>query len=81
MMLVCSAKSIFQNQIEGTVVLQLTISSFGSIEDTLVKKSLGYGCDEEATRLVKEGPKWNPAKADGNSVESKVRVKVKFKMD
>lgn len=70
-----------ENEIEGTVVLQLTIDIDGSISNIDIKKSLGYGCDEEAVRLIVEGPTWSAARKDGNRVEDKVRVKVKFKID
>jgi TonB family protein len=67
--------------IEGKVVLKLTISSSGAIKDIEVKRSLGYGCDEEAIRLVREGPNWNNARRGDDPIESTVRVKVKFKLD
>jgi len=70
--------SAIKNKIEGTVVLQLTIASDGLIDQVEIKKSLGYDCDTEAIRLVKEGPDWNPAKKDGMNVEDKVKVKVRF---
>jgi TonB family protein len=68
------------NGIEGNVILELTISPLGKISNIDIKKSLGYGCDDEALRLMNEGPKWNSAKNDGVAVEGKVRVKVKFKL-
>lgn len=68
-----------ENDIEGTVVLELTISSNGSITNIDLKKSLGYGCDEEAIRLVNEGPKWSGTERNGSRVEDKVKVRVKFK--
>lgn len=70
-----------ENEIEGTVVLQLTIDIDSSISNIDIKKSLGYGCDEEAIRLVEEGPTWSAARKDGNRVEDKVKIKVKFKLD
>lgn len=69
------------NGIEGKVVLKLTISVEGEIVDAEVKRNLGFGADEEAIRLVKEGPEWHPAKRDGQPVESSVRVNVKFELD
>jgi TonB family protein len=66
--------------IEGRVVLQLTISVIGNIKEIEVKRSLGYGCDEEAIRLIKEGPRWNPATRNGINIETKVRVRVKFEL-
>jgi len=67
------------NGIKGTVILELTISSTGEITDIDIERSLGYGCDEEAIRLIREGPEWISAKRNGNSEEEKVRVRVRFK--
>jgi len=72
-------KAAMEEKIEGTVVLDVTISVNGTIEKIAIKKSLGYGCDQEAIRLVQEGPKWNPATRNGISVSDEVKVKVKFK--
>lgn len=65
--------------IEGTVVLVATITSDGSVENVTIKKSLGYGCDEEATRLIENGPAWIPATENGINVTSEVKIRVKFK--
>ena len=67
--------------VEGRVVLQLTISRLGKITKIEVKKSLGEGCNEEAIRLINAGPKWKAASQDGHSVETKLRVKVKFELE
>ncbi len=67
-------------KVEGTVKLKLTIGPGGSIDDIEVKKSLGYGLDEEGIRLVKEGPAWQPARQNGVPVEHSVVVKVRFKL-
>ena len=69
-----------KNSIEGTVILRLNISPTGEIERVDIKKSLGFGCDEEAVRLIQEGPDWEPANRDGAAVSDKVSVKVKFKL-
>ena len=70
-----------RNNIEGTVILELSIDPTGKIDSIDLKRSVGYGCDEEATRLVREGPDWESAKKGNTSVKDKVRVKVKFKLD
>ncbi|WP_258102645.1 energy transducer TonB [Marinoscillum sp. MHG1-6] len=67
-----------QNEIEGTVKLKLSVSSGGRITNIEVKRSLGFGCDEEAIRLIEEGPKWNPASRDGDPLDSEVTVRIKF---
>ena len=52
--------------IEGVVKLQFKVLANGDIFDVRVVKSLGMGCDEEAVRLIKEGPSW--ASADQKAV-------------
>lgn len=42
-----------ENKIEGTVAVDLDIDVFGDVTDAKIKHKLGYGCDEEAIRLVK----------------------------
>lgn len=67
------------NNIQGRVNLRLTISATGKIDNIEVLKSLGAGCDEEAIRLIKEGPKWEPAKRGETKMESTVKVRIRFK--
>jgi TonB family protein len=64
--------------VRGKVTLQFTVHTDGSLDEFNILKGLGYGCDEEVIRLVKEGPKWNPTTEDNVPVESEVRVRVKF---
>ncbi|HLF62915.1 MAG TPA: TonB family protein [Saprospiraceae bacterium] len=49
--------------IHGTVVLEFDISSDGIPYKFRVVKSIGYGCDDEAIRLIREGPVWKVAGA------------------
>ena len=42
-----------QNKIEGTVSLKYTIDHKGMVIGTHIISGLGYGCDEEAERIVK----------------------------
>ena len=70
-----------QNQIEGNVILEVSINSSGGIQSIDIKRSLGYGCDKEAIRLVEEGPAWESAKRGNTPIEDTVRVKIKFKLD
>jgi TonB family protein len=66
------------NKVKGRVTVQFTVRSDGSLDEFNVIKGLGYGCDEEVMRLVKEGPKWSPTTEDSVPVDSEVRVRVKF---
>ena len=44
--------------IEGEVAIAFQILPNGELTEFKILKSLGYGCDEEAIRLLKQGPKW-----------------------
>lgn len=67
--------------LEGRVILQLTISPTGTITEIEVKRGLSAECDEEAVRLIEEGPRWSPATRDGLNIETTVRVRIKFEME
>lgn len=67
------------NKIKGTVVLEITISKDGTVKNMETVKSIGYGCDAEAKRLITTGPNWTPAVVNGEAIESKRQVKIKFK--
>ncbi len=70
-----------EKKIRGRVTVQFRVSETGTLSNFQIINGLGYGCDEEAIRLIKEGPKWLP-KTEGplkRSVSSTVRIKVRFK--
>lgn len=67
-----------EKKIKGRVLIEFTVGIDGTLDDFSVIRSLGYGCDEEVIRLVKEGPKWFPTTEDEVPVESNVRVRMKF---
>ena len=68
-----------QNNIKGEVELLLTISEDGTIKTIVVINSLGYGCDEEAIRLIQDGPDWNPGTGNNQPIEATTQVKIKFR--
>ena len=66
--------------VEGTVVVTFTIDTAGQVQTPKVRKSLGHGCDEEAVRLVKTMPKWQPALLNGKPVATGKTLEIQFKM-
>ena len=48
--------------LKGTVTLAFYIDKNGNPERITVVKGLCKSVDQEAVRLVKEGPKWTPGK-------------------
>ena len=69
-----------ENKIEGEVVLVLSINSFGSITNIDVEQTLGYGCDDEAIRLIREGPNWVPGTMNNTAIDDKVVIVVPFNL-
>jgi TonB family protein len=65
------------NQIKGKVILNLEVSNNGTVESTSLLKKLGFGCDEESLRLLKD-VQWVPAYQEGEKVRSTIRIAVKF---
>ncbi len=65
-------------KIKGWVTVKFTVRTDGVLDEFSVVKSLGYGCDEEVLRLVKDGPTWTPTLEDNIPVASEVLVKVRF---
>jgi protein TonB len=54
--------------IEGRVVLRFVVSPDGSVGQVEIQRSLDPSCDKEAQRVVKNMPKWQPGKQNGNAV-------------
>lgn len=46
-------QTALQQKIEGTVYIRYTINYKGKVVDTKIITGIGYGCDEEAIRLIK----------------------------
>jgi len=64
-----------QKGIQGVVKLRFTVSEAGKLSNFKVLQSLGYGCDEEAIRLIKEGPAW---KISGDARKVQVEWEIRF---
>ncbi len=72
--------SAIMNGIEGMVVLEFEIDTLGRTGNIRVLKSVGYGLDEEASRLIKEMPAWKPAILRGRKVRCMYRYPVRFRL-
>ncbi len=67
-----------RQKISGQVQIDFQVNPDGSLSDFRVVQGLGAGCDEEAIRVIQEGPKWSPGKANGEPVAKKVSMPVPF---
>lgn len=64
--------------ISGTVFLTFVVERDGSITDVEVLRGVGGGCSEEAVRVVKIMPVWNPGMQFGRFVRVRFTMPVKF---
>jgi len=69
----------YTNGFSGTAYVNFIVETNGNISDVLILKPVGYGCDEEAKRLVSEMTGWQPGEQDGKKVRVRSNVPVYFK--
>jgi len=53
-----------------TVNVRFVVDKEGNISDVRALTSHGFGIEEEAVKVIKRGPKWNPGNQNGRSVNS-----------
>lgn len=67
--------------IGGVVYISFVITSDNLLDSIHVKRSVGFGLDEEAIRVIKlTNGKWTSAKVGGKPIGSNVLVPIKFNM-
>ena len=66
--------------IEGDVKVELTIGESGKIKSARIRKSLGYGCDEEVLKVVRSMPNWLPGEKGHAKVATKIVLSVGFSL-
>lgn len=66
------------NNIKGKVFVAFTVQKDGTLGDVKAAKGLGYGCDEEAVRVISEGPIWIPGEQQGKKVNVRMILPIPF---
>jgi TonB family protein len=67
--------------ISGAVTVEFLILANGRVDNAVtIGDAIGYGLEEEATRIVEKMPKWIPAELDGRKVPSKHQVIIRFEL-
>ncbi|WP_426061372.1 energy transducer TonB [Hymenobacter sp. B1770] len=69
-----------QRKIQGKVMVEFMVQADGSLTDARVIKKMGSGLDEEALRLIKAAPKWEPATFQGKPLKQKMVLPVLFQL-
>lgn len=65
-------------KVQGKVYVQFVINADGELTDLEVIKGIGMGCDEEALRVLKQSPAWNPGKQRGKPVKVRMVLPIQF---
>ncbi len=66
--------------IQGRVIVKFHIKKDGSPTKVKVLRGVFPSLDEEAVRVIKEMPKWVPAKKDGKVVQQYVVFPISFRL-
>lgn len=66
--------------ISGKVFIKFVVDKDGSLTSLEIARGIGFGCDEEAIRVLGKAPKWKPAKQRGRLVKQQMIIPIHFKM-
>lgn len=69
-----------KQDIQGNVFVSFIVEKDGSLSDIKVDRPLGHGTDEEAIRILKLSPKWEPGTQNGKTVRVKYNLPIKFSL-
>lgn len=64
----------------GRVFIKFVVDKDGTITMAEVVRGIGYGCDEEALRVLNGAPKWQPGKQRGRNVRQQMVIPIVFRM-
>lgn len=64
----------------GKVYVSFVVEKDGSITDVSVIKGIGFGCDEEAMKVIKKSPLWKPGKNKGIPVRVRYNMAINFQI-
>jgi TonB family protein len=67
--------------VEGKVFVQFVVDKDGKLSEVKAVKGIGAGCDEEAVRVIKEAPAWNPATVVDIPVKTRMILPITYKLD
>lgn len=67
--------------VSGRVYLSFIVNTDGSLVDVQVAKGIGFGCDDEALRVIKAMPHWKAGRQAGRAVRVKFTLPVVFTLE
>ena len=66
--------------VQGVVMVVFIVEVDGTLSNVKVLQKIGGGCDEEAVRVTREMPHWDPGKRNGRAVRVLVRMPIVFRL-
>ncbi|WP_207532165.1 energy transducer TonB [Desertivirga arenae] len=66
--------------ISGRVYVNFIVEKDGTLTDIKIAKGIGFGCDEEAARVIKKSPKWSAGEQNGRKVRVMFTIPIVFAM-
>jgi len=63
-----------------TVIVSFLVDKSGNISEVQAVNDPGYGCAQEAVRVIRKGPAWTPAVQNGRNVIYRQKQSVTFQV-
>ena len=70
--------SAVKNRIHGKVYVTFVVEKDGSLANIKVARGIGDGCDEEALRVMRMSPPWQPGMQNGKPVRVAYTIPIAF---
>lgn len=70
-----------ENGVQGLVVISFVVEKDGSLSNVSIYKGLTPNLDEEAIRVVRKMPKWNPGMQTGRNVRVIINLPLRFTLE
>ncbi len=64
-----------------TVIVSFLVDKNGNISEVKSENDPGYGTAQEAVRVIRRGPKWEPAEQNGRNVIYRQRQSITFRVE
>src|ERR1700743_746391 len=70
--------AMLKRNVQGKVYISLTVEKDGSLSDIKAVKDIGYGAADEAIRVLKLSPNWEPGYQNGQRVRVRYTLPINF---
>lgn len=67
-----------ESNTQGTVIVGFEVKEDGTVANVEVIRGIGGECDEEAVRIIAEGPQWIPGKKGDQAVTTQISLPIRF---